>query len=123
MAQVPRSIPPAMPISSPLEPPLEVLHSVGKGLRQAPHKKKKIHTRVHATSQGVFTNSRCTAACMDVRMACRGYPDSTASYIHITVGKRNATQECKKGRAFDNTDRKIFEAPPHPPYPPVVLSC
>ena len=69
---------------------------------------KRTHTRVHGTSQGVYANRRCTTACMDVRMACKGYPDNTASYIHITVDKRNAPGECKKARAFDNADSKTF---------------
>ena len=69
---------------------------------------KRIHTRVRATSQGVFANRWCTAACMDVHTVCWGYLDSTASCIHIAIDKRNTPQECKKRRAFDNADRKTF---------------
>ena len=72
------------------------------------HSIKRSHCRLRGTSQGVFANRRCTAACMDVHTACRGYPNSTASCIHIAVEKRNAPQECKNGTAFDNADKKTF---------------
>ena len=68
----------------------------------------RTHCRVRGTSHAVFANKRCTAVCMEVRAAHRGYPESTGSGIHMIVEKRNTPQDHKKGKALDTADKNTL---------------